>query len=117
MRFEIDDYDLQVEGSCGDFRWMFNNGNLWVYKDWEDAEYDYRIETEIQIEPFSTEERIKRVVEGTVLNCIRPMPYHCLDWKASMKKKKIMSRFERMMQIHWCNKLMEELNVNLPTMS
>ena len=108
MKFEIFDYDLQAEGVCGDLRWMFNNGNLWVYKDWEDAEYEYRIETDVQIEPFSTEKEIERVVRGVVLNCLLPLPEHRLSWKASMKKKKILSEGERMMIALWAKKLKED---------
>ena len=104
MEFKIDDYDLQVEGTCGEFQWMFNNGNLWVYKDWEDTEHKYRIETEIQIEPFSSEKEIERVVRGTVRNCTIPLPEHRLSWKVSMKKKEEPT----VMSILWSAKLMEE---------
>lgn len=113
MKFEIDDYDLQAEGICGDFRWMFHDGNLWVYKDWEDAEYEYRIETEIQIEPFSSEKEIERVVKGTVLNCTIPLPEHRLSWKASMKKKEEISESRRIMMALWCKKLRESFDKDL----
>lgn len=109
MKFEIFDYDLQAEGSCGDFQWMFHNGNLWVYKDWEDAEYEYRIETEVQIEPFSEEKEIERVVRGVVLNCLLPLSEHRLSWKASMKKKKELSAHQKMMIAMWAKKLKEDL--------
>ena len=113
MKFEIFDYDLQAEGTCGDFQWMFHNGNLWVYKDWEDAEYDYRIETDVQIEPFSTEKEIERVVRGTVLNCLLPLPEHCLNWKASMKRKEEISELRRIMMTTWAKKLREYFDKDL----
>ena len=115
MKFEINDYDLQAEGTCGDFQWMLHNGNLWVYKDWEDAEYDYRIETEIQIEPFVVEEEIKNAVEAIVLSCILPTnrvymigsTTYC--WKASMKKKYKLSAHQKMMIAMWAKKMKESL--------
>ena len=94
-KFEIDDYDLQVEGSCGDFQWSFGDGNLWIYKDWEDNEYDYRIETNVQIEPFSSEKEIECGIKFAISNS---------DWKTT--KTKITE--PTVMEILWSAKLMEE---------
>ena len=104
MKFEIDDYDLQAEGTCGDFQWSFGDGNLWIYRDWEDAEYDYRIETNVQIEPFSSEKEIERVVKGTILNCTIPLPEHRLSWKVSMRK----IQKPTVMSILWSARLIKE---------
>ena len=106
MEFKIDDYDLQAEGTCGDFQWSFGDGNLWVYKDWEDAEYNYRIETNVQIEPFSSEEDIKHKVIAVIANCYDPLCQQivCLNWKASMKEKEEPT----VMSILWSIKLMKE---------
>ena len=98
----MDDYDLQAEGTYGDFRWMFHSGNLWIYKDWEKDGYDFRIETNIQIKPFSTEKDIRLAVENTIA-----VLHFGYLWKTTKKKTKILSEHEKMMIAMWAKKLKE----------
>ena len=95
MKFEIDDYDLQAEGTYGKFQWMFNDGNLWIYKDWEADEYKYRMETNIQIEPFSSEKEIEYAIKFAISNS---------SWKTTKTKKEKPT----VMSLLWSAKLMKE---------
>ena len=71
---------------------------------------NFMIETEVQIEPFSTEEDIKHKVIAVVANCYDPLCQYivCLNWKASMKKKRIMSESEKIIMAMWAKKIMED---------
>jgi len=100
MKFEIDDYDLQAEGTYGKFQWLFHNGNLWIYRDYEGSQYMERIEKEIQIDPFSTEKDIKDAVENTVR--VTDRKYTWEYTKTKIQKPTVMS-------IYWSKKLIEEL--------
>ena len=99
MKFEINDYDLQAEGTYGKFQWSFNNGNLWIYRDYEGSQYTERIEKEIQINPESTEKEIENAVEVTVR--VTDRKYTWEYTKTKIQKPTVMS-------ISWSVKFMEE---------
>ena len=105
MKFEVDDYDLQAEGTYGKFRWLFDNGNLWIYRDYEGSQYTERIEKEIQINPSSTEKEIESAVEVTV---------RVTDRKYTWKYTKTKKRKPTVMSILWSAKLMEECQKSCP---